>query len=51
MITMEILGIHFDRPYVRCAAVEIKRNKAAIQCLKSLTPDNVKQLYIFLMFE
>jgi hypothetical protein len=43
---MEILGVHFDRPYVRCAALEIRGNKRAIQCLKSLTPDNVKQLYI-----
>lgn len=43
---MQILGLHFDQPYLRCAAVEIRRNKAIIQSLKSLTPDNVKQLYI-----
>ncbi len=43
---MQILGIHFDRPYIRCAGLEIKRKKSTIQCLKSLAAGNVKPLYI-----
>jgi hypothetical protein len=31
---------------VRCAAIEIKRKKTAVQSLKTLAADNVKQLYI-----
>ena len=42
---MQILGLHFDHPYLRCAALDIRQNKRTIQSLKTLTSD-VKPLYI-----
>jgi len=43
---MQIFGLHFDHPYLRCATVEIRRNKTLVHSVKNIAPDNVKQLYI-----
>ena len=46
---MQILGIHYDRPFIRWALLDHKSKKTEILSLKSFIPtdpDHVKQLYI-----
>lgn len=44
---MRILGLHFDRPFVRWAVLEHKSKKFSIHSLKSIVSDgDVKRLYI-----
>lgn len=45
---MQILGLHYDRPYLRLAAIDYKGKRARIQSLKSWvpnSPEDVKQIY------
>ncbi len=48
-MAMEVLGLHFDGPYLRLALIESKRKKIHIRSLKSAltsAADDVKEIYI-----
>jgi hypothetical protein len=42
---MKILGLHCDYPFIRWAVVELHGKKCELQSLKSVLPEDVKQLY------